>query len=67
MLVLKRLHGESVTVFSLDLDGKPLARLDITVERGGSVRLGFTADQGDFRIIRTELLAPTTEGNGDAP
>lgn len=66
MLVLKRLHGESVTVFSLGHDGKPLARLDITVERGGSVRLGFTADPSDFRIIRTELLESAAKSEGAA-
>ena len=64
MLVLKRNLGESVTVDALDLNGKPLARLVITVERGGPVRLGLTADPGDFKITRTEILRPDEKGPG---
>lgn len=56
MLVLKRNHGESVDVAALDAEGKPIAWVRIVVDRGGPVRLGFIADQGAFKIVRTELL-----------
>ena len=55
MLVLKRNHGESVDVAPLDANGKPICWIRIVVDRGGPVRLGFIADQGAFKIIRTEL------------
>lgn len=55
MLVLKRNHGESVDVAPLDANGKPICWIRIVIDRGGPVRLGFIADQGAFKIIRTEL------------
>jgi len=55
MLVLKRNHGESVDVAPLDANGKPICWMRIVVDRGGPVRLGFIADLGAFKIIRTEL------------
>lgn len=55
MLVLKRNHGESVDVAPLDANGKPICWMRIVIDRGGPVRLGFIADQGAFKIIRTEL------------
>jgi len=56
MLVLKRDRGERVTIQSLDPNGKPLATLEISIERGRQVRLGFSAEPGSFKIIRSELL-----------
>lgn len=67
MLVLKRDRGESVTVTALDLDGRPLMSLEITVARGGPVRLGFIAEPGDFKITRTELLGADEKGPGESP
>lgn len=67
MLVLKRDHGESVTVTALDLNGQPLMSLVITVARGGPVRLGFIAEPGDFKITRTELLKADEKDRGAAP
>jgi sRNA-binding carbon storage regulator CsrA len=65
MLVLKRDRGESVTIAALDLNGKPLCWMEITIERGGPVRLGFTSNPGDFKILRTELM--TDEQKGGEP
>lgn len=67
MLVLKRLHGESVDIAALDPDGKPTAWLRIVVDRGGPVRLGFIANPGDFKIMRTELLGADEKGPGESP
>lgn len=56
MLVLKRDRGERVTIQSLDANGRPLSTLEISIERGGQVRLGFAAEPGRFKILRSELL-----------
>lgn len=66
MLVLKRLHGEAVDIAALDKDGKPTAWLRIVVDRGGPVRLGFIADPGDFKIIRSELRDVPQKAEGES-